>query len=222
MKKKKESMPVIFGFLAVLSFCSLIMVVHPAIIPNLDLSSNETSNIGSTIGGVVGPIVGMFSAYLLYEALTAQLDANKNQRMKSDLDIVFLLLNQLEKEYDSFNSIQTKGSEKIVLNGYDAISPFCYAFKENASRDGLYKVFKDSVNGMKIMYLIRSFMLIRDQIASSVLDEISKGMVEKKLEYYYRAKFKYPISFLTHAFSDVDDTFIEEIRSFQRINDVID
>ncbi|WP_432712858.1 hypothetical protein [Pedobacter sp.] len=229
MNKKKQSMPVIFGFLAAISFFSLLIAVYPAIIPQLDLSSTETSNIGSTIGGVVGPIVGIFSAYLLFEALTAQREANdflqvanNDQRMKADLDIVFVLLNQLEKEYDSFDSKQTKGAEKIILTGYDAISSFCYTFKEHSTEEGMYKVFKDSVNGMRMMYLLRSFTLIRDQIESSSLNGISKALVEKKLDYYYRAKFKYPILFLTRGFHEVEDTFIEEIRTFQALNDVIE
>jgi hypothetical protein len=219
--KKVNSLPVIISVLTIVSVCTMILVLQPSILPILNLTGDRTANIGTTLGGIVGPIVSMYSAYLLYEALTAQQQNNKDQRLKSDSDILFILLNQLDKEYDAFVLKQTKGDEIINLTGYEGLSTMCYNFKSNASAE-VYEALKVSVDGNKLMYLIRSFVLIKDMISESNFDIKMKDIFDKKLLYYYRAKFKYPILFLTRGFNDVHDPFIEEIRLFQSTNDFID
>jgi len=222
MKKKIESMPMIFGLLLGMTLSGLIFFSGLGSLSHLSFISDETSKMVDAFGRVLAIFVGLFSVYLLYETLTSQQEGNREQRSKADSDIIFILLNQLEKEYDSFELHQTKGPEKIVLKGYDAISTACHNFKSNASVEGIYEMVKNSIDGMKILYLVRSFMLIREKLQESDLNEKTQTIFRKKLEYYYRAKFKYPILFLTRAFPDVHDPFIEEIRYFQNIYDVID
>lgn len=222
MKKKINSLTMIFGVLITWVTCTMIIINQIGSFTQFGWTPKEVSNIVTAFSGIMAIFVSMFSVYLLQETLTSQQQGNKEQRGKADSDIIFLLLNQLEKEYDSFELNQTKGSEKIVLKGYEAISTACYNFKTNASTDGMYETVKNSVGGMKIMYLIRSFTLIREKIQESDLNENTQTIFRKKLDYYYRAKFKYPILFLTRGFADIEDPFIEEVRSFQAVNDVME
>lgn len=225
---KKNSLPVILAFLAFISLCSLIVVVTPAFIPHFNFSTDETANIGTTIGGIVGPIVSMFSAYLLYEALTAQLDSNKaqadsnkDQRLKAESDIIFMLLNQLDKEYDSFYIEQKRGDEKNKYYGYEAFARNCKIFKDKSNDVGMYEIFRGDFNTNKLNYLISSINLIRERIDLSELNESYKAMFNRKLDLYYRSKFKFPVKHLVEAFGSVDDAVIKEIIDFKRINDNI-
>ncbi|AMQ00947.1 hypothetical protein AY601_4096 [Pedobacter cryoconitis] len=206
----------IMGILAVISFCSLILIVFPAFIPHLDLSTSKTANIGSTLGGVIGPIVSMFSAYLIYEALMAQQEGNRDQRIKGDSDIIFLLLNQLEKEYNAFEL--DKGSGKIFA--YDAIASYANQTKVYANNELTYNSFIDSLSTNRFMYIVRSFMMIRERVALSNFSYEMESMFIKKLEIYYRSRFKFPVKHILDGFGDLSDDVINEIKDFQIKNDV--
>lgn len=216
--KKKNSLLMVMGTLAVMSFCTISLVLFPNVIPFFDLSTDQASNIGSTIGGITSPIVGMFSAYLIYEALTAQLKGNKDQQIKADSDIIFLLLNQLDKEYDSFDLKQTKGAKDIYLFGYNALAEICHLYKVNSVSEVIYTAFESGMTTNRILYMIRSFMMIRERVLLSDFSSDIESMFMKKLSIYYESKFKYPIKHLVEAFDDVDSNLMSEIKDFQKIN----
>lgn len=55
------------------------------------VSFKDSGQIGDTIGGITAPLVGLISAYLVYRALKAQIDANKqlsDQFSKQQIDTV--------------------------------------------------------------------------------------------------------------------------------------
>lgn len=216
--KKNNSIYIIMGVLAIMSFCSLILVVYPAFIPQLDLSTNETANIGSTLGGVIGPIVSMFSAYLIYEALMAQQEGNKVQRLKGDTDIIFLLFNQLDKEYDSLHFKNHSGND---FYGYYALAEYCILIKKVEDKEIAFKTFRGALPTNQLLYIIRSFTMIRNHIFQSSFTNDVEIMLQKKLEIYYRSKFKFPIKHIVEAFHDREDDYIFEIKEFQKINDVM-
>jgi hypothetical protein len=217
MRNKIDSLPMILGVLAVASFCSLIIVVSPAVIPQLDLSSDETGNIGSTIGGVVGPIVSMFSAYLLYDALTAQRQANSDQRIKADSDIIFMLLAQIDKEYDTFYLKQSVGEKDTSRSGYLALVEFCRIFVTNKSTQELNDLLK-SVNLTNILYLISSFELVKERIQLAGFSMKTEEMFNRQLTNYYRAKFQFPLSMIVDSTEDIHHKSIDRVRIFHHEN----
>ena len=70
----------------------------PAIWDRLDLTN--TSSIGDTIGGITAPLLGIISIIFLYLTLNRQIDSINDQKLKNESDIIFMLLNQLENEYN--------------------------------------------------------------------------------------------------------------------------
>ena len=206
------------GTIAVISFCSVLLLTFPAIIPRFDLSLSQTANIGNTIGGITGPIVGMFSAYLIYEALMAQQKGNKDQRVKADSDVIFLLFNQLDKEYDTLHIKLDQGQKEIHLYGYDALASKCHTFKKNKDRNDIFRIFRADLTTNRIIYMIRSFMMIRERVLFSKFSADIELMFIKKLEIYYESKFKYPIKHLLDTFGHLDNDLINELKEFKIVN----
>lgn len=218
---KKNSLQFISGFLVFTSLCSMVFVLQPAVFPLFNLSSQKTANIGSTLGGVVGPIVGIFSAYLLYEALSAQLNATKQQIVKGKIDIIFLLLSQFEQEYKSFQfstRARVSGMEvKTDHTGYAALVHFCKTFVAEDTSFALEK-FKQDMNSYNILYLVRSFEMIGSQVSQIEQDGGNKALLLKKLDIFYKTKFKVPIELLALKFEGIEDPLTIEICQFARSN----
>jgi len=208
----------VMGTLGTVSFCSLILAMYPSVIPLLNLSTDQASNIGSAIGGITSPIVGMFSAYLIYDALSAQLEANKDQRIKADSDIIFLLINQMDKDYDAYHNKVKKGEEDIHSYGYDALASVSHMFKSNKDNPNIYEAFKRALTTNRLIYLIRTFMMIHERVLISKFNSDLEGMFLQRLKMYYRSRFKFPIKHLIDAFGDQDDELMEEIKRFHNTN----
>ena len=73
-----------------------------------------TGDIGDTIGGTTAPIIGLISAFLVFYAFKAQIDANrtilnqfdkqeKENNLNKNFSNVFALISRLETEINSFN-----------------------------------------------------------------------------------------------------------------------
>lgn len=184
----------ILGLLTVVSFSCLTLVVLPAFSEQFNFSSDKTSNIGSTIGGIVGPIVGMFSAYLLYEALTAQQEGNKAQRIKNDSDIIFMLINQLDKEYDTFSTFDRISGAPTTLKGFEALQHFSGKFQKDKKNQLLLLISNEM---SKLWYLLESFEIIRNQVNELNLNSGSETVFNKQLSLYYQTKFQEPVELIT-------------------------
>lgn len=223
MKRKINSLPMILGVLTVVSFSCLTLVVLPACSEQFNFSSDQTSNIGSTIGGIVGPIVGMFSAYLLYEALTAQQEGNKDQRIKNDSDMIFLLLNQLDQEYNSFTTVITTrrtGQEPTINShfGYRALVEFSQLYGYH-QQDGFNAFLKESRSD-DFLNLLRSFDLIMDTIDLANFSERMNDLFYKKTSIYYRSKLQYPVDELCKLLLNEEHPIAKEILEFRSRNSI--
>lgn len=206
---KIKSLPMILGLLTFLGFCSLTLVVLPAFSEHFNFSTAQTSNIGSTIGGIMGPLVGVFSAYLLYEALTAQQEGNKAQRIKNDSDIIFMLINQIDKEYDSFSTSTRKSGAPVVLHGFEGLTRFAKRFESEGldERELLH-----SNEAVKLLYLLESFELINDRVQNLDLDPNTHFMFATQLKLYYRSKFQYPVDLIIRETKQLRDETLDKFR----------
>lgn len=98
--------------LIALSFFSVLLFTSPAVWHRLNLTN--TSSIGDTIGGITAPLLGITSTIFLYLTLNKQIDSINDQKLKNESDIIFLLLNQLDNEYnqiyvgETINNIRQK------------------------------------------------------------------------------------------------------------------
>lgn len=220
MKNQKLLLPLLGG-LVLVSFCSLILIVYPAFDSHFDFSSDKTANIGGTIGGVVGPIVGIFSTVLLFVTFSSQREANKDQRAKADMDVIFLLLNQLDKEYDSFNKTHIGSSSSREVYGVDAVALYAKEVKSSVAEHN-FKLFKEHLSTLKFVYLMDSFSEINKRFQVSKFDGEDKSMMTKKLMGYYNLKFKIPIENILLAISEINDPLVDNFIDFQKHNSLVD
>jgi len=219
--KKMDPLFFITIFLVMLCFITVFLATREGL-SGWDLSSARTANIGSAIGGITAPLLSIFSSYLLYMALTAQQEGNKYQQAKGDSDIIFILLSQLDKEYDSFSLVQKTGNFEKEFRGFRALVAYCIIFIDHKGEPDLFKTFKISSETVKIMYMIRSIDLIRARIQHSKFETKTESMLSRQLDVYYQTKFKFPISILVDSFENILDPLIDELKKFQRDNDRLD
>ena len=76
--------------------------------------------------GLISPLIGLASASLLYLALRKQIRAQKDQRIKAEMDVIFTLIHQLDNEIDRF---QTKHiASNVTSTGWDGLTSFTRSY----------------------------------------------------------------------------------------------
>jgi hypothetical protein len=188
---------------------SVYIFKQPAFISIFNLSKD--GGLGSAIGGMTAPIIGLISTVLLYLALTKQTEANKDGRLKNESDIIFLLLNQLDQEINSFSTYQTHGNKPDspvnTNNGTSGISIFCHRCAEK----GYEAILKDPHYGFHmfleappIMMMIESYILVEGRIGMIADQSDLKQLFSQKLRAYYDIKLRRPFEVLAKALKRYD------------------
>ena len=215
---KVKSFPAIIALLLFVSILAVFAAMQPAAFSIFNLSSVSASNVGSAIGGIIGPVVSIYSAYLLYEALTAQQHGLKEQRMKTSVDSIFVLLVQLQQDVDKFyitTSTRKAGSPVVeeTVFGFRALMKYAQAFSSSETPK-LFKIFKDDTKSDDIISFIRAYELIVKYISLVELDTELSLMVRQRVEMLYITKLKVPLRKLTEAFVNIEDPLMKELNSF--------
>src|SRR5438094_10642803 len=115
MRTIKMEIILFFCAALVLCFIAVIFFTLPAFVQQLNLS--DKSNIGSAIGGITAPIIGIGTAILLYLAFMKQVESNRDQKLKNESDIIFLLMGQLNNEVEQFYHSYSKGEKEFRYTG---------------------------------------------------------------------------------------------------------
>lgn len=170
-------------------FLSIYIFTLPYFLERYNLT--DTGNIGSTIGGITAPILGIISSVFLYIALIKQIDSNEKSRLKNESDILFLLLNQLDTEYDKFyyNYSKGLGNEKIEFKytGIEGMNKFVNDFVYEWTRNDVQ--WSSTFQAKQISLLIGTFKLIDKRINMSKLDKTLKDLFQQKIKSIYICKF---------------------------------
>lgn len=211
---KKRNKYIFLGLILIfLCFVSVLIFTLPSFLNGLNLSETKTANIGNTIGGITAPILGMFSSLFLYITLTRQIEGNENQRLRNESDMIFLLQNQLENEYNTFYYSFKREERKENLKGAEAFSEFVYSFNSsNLSGSTL----KDFFQARQIILLLRTFELVERRINSSNLNNDLRNVFKQKLGMFFdcRLSKELQIILLKCDKDNITDEYIVEIREF--------
>jgi hypothetical protein len=187
--------------LILICFVSILLFTLPAFTKYFDLS--EENGIGSSIGGITAPIIGIASSILLYLALTKQTESNIEQKLKNDSDIIFLLLNQLNTEYDNFyfklkiNSVDTKYSGLEGLTEFSKRMNGIFNFDNLKANSKTFRTFYESG---QIVLIVESINLINNRVEQSQLSREMKELFSFKLKLFYEAKLKDSLTNLYECF----------------------
>ncbi|MEH6306184.1 hypothetical protein RYH73_11055 [Olivibacter sp. CPCC 100613] len=167
---RKHTFGLLLGLVAVLAINLLfvLVVLSPAKYSIFDFTSGETSNIATTITGLTTPILTLFSAYLLYLALTKQTESNETQKLKNDVDMVAFLFNQLDTEFNGISLRQTITSrtgtnqpEKRIEDSYGltAMQKICASYHNEP------KYYKTMYAMDQVKSTIASFLIVEEAIS---------------------------------------------------------
>ena len=188
----------------------------PSFLTRFNLST--TGNIGSTIGGITAPILGILSSIFLFITLIKQIESAEKTRLKNESDIIFLLINQLNSEYENFyfKIIKANGSEKkeVRYYGFEALNEFASHYP---TIQGIEKIKYSSTFGAKqISILINSFSLIHKRIDISQLDDTLKELFQDKIRSIYICKMHDSFKFIQDANNKLNktDELIREMQEF--------
>lgn len=197
-----------------ISFFIVWLVTSPAIWSRFDFT--QTSGIGETIGGITSPLLGIISVVFLYLTLNKQIDSINDQKLKNESDIIFMMLNQLDQEYNQIYNSETSNGQKNKLYGHEALTKYTNSvfnfYNENDKRK-----FSDYYVADSILLVIRSFKLIEKRIKISNLSSDFKHLFTEKLNHFYMCRLDDSIGKLVNLFSRVEalnDNYTEEISRF--------
>lgn len=203
----------------ILCFLCVLIFTLPAIFDRFKLSNEHTSNIGSTIGGITAPFLGIVSSILLFITIRLQIETNEKSRIKNEADIIFLLLNQLDSEYDKFYFAYEKGPTGGIKTAYKFsglegvhkfIHDFCHEWKSiSVQISDIYEV-------RQIELLTHSYSLVFNKLKESYLDETLKLHFHLKLKAIYEFKFHNEIKQLLYKCVELNksDNTVEALKRF--------
>ena len=213
MKKVLLKTIILAIVLIIISLVLIYILTLPAIWGGFNLTN--TSSIGETIGGITSPLLGIISVIFLYLTLNKQIDSSNDQKIKNESDIIFMLFNQLDKEYNQIYLYSNKGDERTRKIGHEAITDYCNSvFKFYSAKN---KKWSKYYIADSIILVVRSFQLIEKRIELSPLEEELKKMFRNKLNTFYLCKLKDPLFKLTDLFKreeSLKDEYTEEINEF--------
>jgi hypothetical protein len=182
--------------LIIIALLLIYILTLPAIWKVFDLTN--TSSIGDTIGGITSPLLGIISVIFLYLTLNKQIDSINDQKLKNESDIIFMLFNQLDNEYNQIYLYSRVAKDiKIRRNGHEALVVYCNSVFNNEPGK---KKFSQEYMSDSIILVIRSFELIKKRIELSPIKSEMKDLFFKKLETFYLCKLKDPLFKLTASF----------------------
>lgn len=201
--------------LLLLSFFCVWLFTNPAVWERLDLT--HTSSIGDTIGGITAPLLGIISIVFLYLTLNRQIDSINDQKLKNESDIIFMLLNQLENEYNQIYMNGTTNGVTTKTYGHEALTKYANSVFNfyNPSEEKKFSTYYISDS---ILLVIRSFKLIEQRIQMSNSSAELKSMFTAKLQTFYQCKLQDSLYKLTDLFDRVEalnDDYTSEIKQFQ-------
>lgn len=160
----------------------------PAALNWMNLSHKQ--DLGNAINGMTAPVIGIIGAWLLYLALTAQLDANSRQKLKNEVDLILMLLNQFEHEFSGlYGRYQVKNAIEGTVNGQEALDDFSIRFQDYKVQ-GNGETFRTYKESGQICLLLSSLQIIKHRIESGDLTPENKAIFTKRLTDIFNYKFR--------------------------------
>ena len=180
-----KSLLLITVTLGIVSVIVIVAITQPSLIPLFNLSSSSSANIGTTIAGITSPLLTLITIYFLYQAFLKQTEGNNFQKVKNDFDIIFLMITDLNSEYDKFEIVENQGHNRNVYTGYKAVIKYCLACIKQP-----FKFFSEKIESDYLLYLIKTYTIIKDRIALAELDSHSLHLLSEKMQLLFDVKFE--------------------------------
>lgn len=197
----------------IMSMIGIVIITQPSLIPMFDLSSSNSANIGTTIAGITSPLLTLITIYFLYQAFLKQSEGNDFQKVKNDLDLIFLMIADLNSEYDKFEIVENQGSNRNVYTGYIAVKKYCRNLSPYP-----FQFFSQQMESDYLLYLIKTYTLIKERISIAKLDNHSLELLNEKMQLLFDIKFEVGYREIATAYLMEDDHLAREFISFYNLN----
>lgn len=193
------------------SIALIFVVLQPALDATFDLSGSKSANIATTIGGIVGPAMSFVSSVLLLFALLKQIESNNDQKSRNEIDILFMLFNQLEREYANYSVASNHPKNgPTTYYGYHAFFNFCSLFADPQ----IGRSFGDKNDANHILNIISSFEIIKSKIQLSYIPSGTRDIITDLVEKFYRYKLRDPLANLAFGIKDNSDQVSKRVCGF--------
>ncbi len=162
----------------------------------------EAGSLGSAIGGITAPIIGILTIVLLISTLYYQMQGNREQSEKNEIDFIFSLMAQLDADLNKFYRLTliNKGTEREATRidyGHPGMVEY-WTFIDNLEfRLVSFPLpkFSNRHEADKIMLIIDSFELVKERIDISSIKV--KKVMYRKLNSFYKSHLQYPLEQLS-------------------------
>jgi hypothetical protein len=219
MKSINKQIFIFTLLIIILCFLSVLVFNLPPVLKRLDLSNS--SQIGDSLGGMTAPVIGIISSVLLYLALTRQIEANSDQKLKNESDIIFSLVNQFQVEIDSFYYKYSQEGQAHIFRGVEGLNKFSNDFPNYSFKSHNF-TFEVYFEGKQILLLVRSFQLIEKRLKISPISSDMKTLFSEKLAMLFECVLHNVLSSITTTLEKNEkliDNASKEIVDFYKSHD---
>jgi len=169
-----------------------IFIFKEAYYVHFDFSDDDKVKISTTINALATPVISLISVILLYITLSKQIQSNYFQKKAKNLDLILVMYNQLQVEYENF-SYRKKGQSttKGVTTSYERQFNGADALRENLARFRITpEKFGPSYQSDKIIRLVHTFALVENLIITMDLEENARNLLTQNIESFYRTSLR--------------------------------
>ncbi|WP_345232958.1 hypothetical protein [Olivibacter ginsenosidimutans] len=193
-----------------------IFVFKEAYYAHFDFTDDDKVKISTTINALSTPIISLISVILLYITLSKQIESNYFQKKSKNLDLVLVMYNQLQVEYENF-SYTKKGTSTTrgVTTSYENHFKGADALRENLASFRIKpEKFGPSYQSDKIIRLVHSFTFLENIITTMDLEEESRNLLNRNMESFYKTSFRPVFLSLAYLLRSNTNSYSKELIDF--------
>lgn len=201
-----------FLLVIILSF----FVFNESFYPLFDYTEDDKVKISTTINALATPVISLISVVLLYITLTKQIESNYFQKKAKNLDLILVMYNQLQVEYENFSyTISGKSTTNGVTTQYEKHYKGADALRENLPTFRIKpEKFGPSYQSDKIIRLVHTFTLIENLIRTMDLEKEAKTLLNQNIESFYKTGFRPTFLSLAFLIRDNTNSYSKELIDF--------
>lgn len=221
------NLSLIFKSVLITLACFLLVIIFSFFVfnqsfsPLFDYTIENKVKISTTVNSLATPIISLISVILLYITLSKQIESNYFQKKSKNLDLILVMYNQLQIEYENL-SYTKKGTStsKGITTSYENHFKGADALQENLKSFRIKpEKFGPSYQSDKIIRLINTFTLVENLIYSMDLEVEARKLLIQNINSLYKTNFKPVLLSLAFLIQKNSNFYSKELIEFVTIQE---
>lgn len=167
--------------IAVICYLIILAITHVFLWTNNTAISGQ---IGDTINGLSAPILSLISAWLIYLALTKQIESNDDNRDGINFKIIYSAINALEDSLKNFKFEDKNGAEAIALFFANCTIELRKSSLNNNLQNNIEQLKLPLLNFGRIFFL-------KDKL---IISSVYQNIINAELIHFYNYYLQNPLS----------------------------